>query len=46
VHVLALAPEAEAREACQALAGAGGGRMVGLSRPSAAPAAVAAVLGY
>ncbi|HWE55179.1 MAG TPA: vWA domain-containing protein [Acidimicrobiales bacterium] len=45
LHVLALAPEAESLDACRALAGAGGGRMAELGRPSAAADAVVDILG-
>lgn len=45
VHVLALAPEPASLAACRALASAGGGRMAELRRPSAAPGAVASILG-
>jgi Mg-chelatase subunit ChlD len=45
VHVLGLSPDREAVEACAALAGAGGGRAITLSRAAEAPAAVADLLG-
>lgn len=45
VHVLGLSEDPESVEACAALAGAGGGRAVTLSRAAEVPAAVAAVLG-
>lgn len=45
VHVLGLSAEPDSLEACAALAGAGGGRVVALPRAGAAPAAVAEVLG-
>lgn len=44
VHVLALAPDEEALEACRALAGAGGGRLAVLRTPTDAPFAVAQML--
>ncbi|MGI8701071.1 MAG: zinc-binding dehydrogenase [Nocardioidaceae bacterium] len=45
IHVLALTEDDEARLACAGLAGAGGGRVGRLLRPSHAPSAVEAVLG-
>jgi Mg-chelatase subunit ChlD len=44
LHVLALSDEEDARTATARLAGAGGGRVAPLLRPSDAPGAVAAVL--
>lgn len=44
VHVLALSAGVEARDACRALADAGGGRLAELRRAADAPSAVAAVL--
>jgi Mg-chelatase subunit ChlD len=44
VHVLALADDPEAIDACHRIADAGGGRVAALLRPADAPAAVAAVL--
>lgn len=45
LHAMALSPDDDAVAACQAIAGAGGGRFVALHRAADAPAAVAAVLG-
>lgn len=45
IHVLGLSQDPDSQEACEALAGAGGGRAVTLTRAAEAPAAVADILG-